>query len=281
MTAAEYAEAQRLIVAALVAFVLRLLLPFRGLLILPVSWRGILAALFPAVEQARRQSAELGRRYYDSERAKHLDEDVDRHDVDLPGYLPEWFDEAMRPLADVVSRDGVTDEVLTDAAHRVSKEAVAGSRRTILRAVESDPATIGFARIATGRETCAFCLMMISRGAVRSHRYGSNRAAGLKTDKATAVELWRQIEQAGTDSERERAEEAMLALMHRWHTGCDCLVVPIFDLRDWPGRTQAYEALQLWKSLTKGKRGRDALNALRREVDNGRVDFQRYAAAAA
>lgn len=279
MTASEYGEAQRLIVAALVAFVLRVLFPFRGLPILPGSWRAILAALYPAVEQARRESAELGRRFYDSERTAHLDE-VERHDVDLPGYQPEWFDEAMRPVEDVVARGGVTDEVLTDVAHRVSKEAVAGSRRTILRAVETDPKVVGWARIATGRETCAFCLMMISRGAVRTHRYDSNRAAGLKTDKTTAVELWRQIEHARTESERERAEEAMIKLMHRWHTGCDCLVVPIFDLRNWPGRDQALAALGLWKSLTKGKSGLDALNALRREVDNGRVDFPRYAAAA-
>jgi hypothetical protein len=280
VTAAEYAEAQRLIVAALVALVLRVLFPFRGLLILPAAWRALLASLYPAVEQARRESAELGREFYDSQRAARLDDDGDRHDVDLPGYRQEWFEEAMAPLEDLVSRDGVTDEVLTDAAHRVSKEAVAGSRRTILRAVESDPKVLGWARVATGRETCAFCLMMISRGVVRSHRYTSNRAAGLLTDKATAVELWRQIEHADTDSERERAEAAMIALMHRWHTGCDCLVVPIFDLQNWPGKAQAQDALRLWKSLTKGFSGLDALNALRREVDNGRVDFRRYAAAA-
>ncbi|WP_189255484.1 VG15 protein [Lentzea flava] len=263
--------------AALVALVLRVLFPFRGLVILPGVWRSILATLYPAVEQARRESAELGRRYYDAERERHGGE---RRDIDLPGYDPEWFDEAMQPVEDTVAREGVTDTVLTDVAHRVSKEAVAGSRRTVLRAVENDPKTVGWARIATGRETCAFCLMMISRGLVRSHRYRSQRAAGLQTDTTTAVELWRQIEHADTDSERERAEAAMLELMHRWHTGCDCLVVPIFDTRNWPGRDQAAAALQLWKSTTKGKRGRDALNALRREVDNGRVDFERFAAAA-
>ena len=34
--------------------------------------------------------------------------------------------------------------------------------------------------------------------------------------------------------------------IEEWHTGCDCIAVPVFDLQNWPGRDQAARALQLW-----------------------------------
>jgi hypothetical protein len=38
--------------------------------------------------------------------------------------------------------------------------------------------------------------------------------------------------------------------MDQWHPNCDCKVVPVFDLKDWPGREESRNALELWKKAT-------------------------------
>lgn len=72
------------------------------------------------------------------------------------------------------------------------------ARDTIDANTASDRARPLYARVPTGAETCAFCLLLASRGAV----YGSERAAELRRDG------------------------------QRYHSDCDCAPTPI-----WPGDT--------------------------------------------
>ncbi|GAB3475311.1 hypothetical protein [Amycolatopsis cihanbeyliensis] len=260
MTYEQYVTAQRAVVAALVSVLLVLLAAFQFTGLGRRGWLSLLAALYPHVEQARRQSAELARLFYDAERRRHVG--TDDHPIYLAGYEPAWFEEAMRPERARLSRTDTTDGDIARAVSRAVKEVENGGRRTLLRAVESDPQVKGWARVAGGNESCAFCTMLISRGPV----YLEAETAGLDADDVSAVELWRQIEHAQTPQQRARAEAAMDELMTRWHPNCDCKVVPVFNRSDWPGRDAYRQAERLWKDTTKGLTGRDALNALRRAL---------------
>lgn len=74
---------------------------------------------------------------------------------------------------------------------------------------------IGWARVLTGASSCGFCVMLASRGPV----YSSASHAG-KSD--------------GRD---------------KFHSHCDCMVVPVYQRRDWPGRRE-YEELKAFYSDT-------------------------------
>lgn len=136
----------------------------------------------------------------------------------------------------------------------------------------------GWARVATGRETCAWCLMLISRGPV----YTSAAKAGADLEDWLVAEKYA----AGTDISQ---------WMDEWHPGCDCLVVPVYDLNSWPGMSAASKAMELWvdaqleadqiladnpdKLYYSQKEGRwlpttayrESLNVLRRSMERGDV----------
>ena len=97
----------------------------------------------------------------------------------------------------------------------------------------------GWARVATGAETCSWCLMLVSRGPV----YESARSAGLQID----------------DSDIIIDDNAVNSAMNEWHPGCDCKVVPVFHETKWVGAEAADRALQFW--ITAGKRATKELEA--------------------
>lgn len=113
----------------------------------------------------------------------------------------------------------------------------------------------GWARVATGKETCGWCWMLVSRGPV----YSSARSAGSRLDDRDAM----QTAGAGLFDPKEH--------MNQWHEGCDCKVVPVFRLDDWEGRDRYLAAQELWHKATKGFRGQDAVNAYRRAVEDGQL----------
>lgn len=108
----------------------------------------------------------------------------------------------------------------------------------------------GWARMTTNPNPCSWCLMLVSRGPV----YASAKTAGFSGKGKTAKAL----HEAG-------AEKEMRLAMRKWHPGCGCVVVPVFDKADWPGRERFLEAHKLWKETAKGQK--DAVNAFRRAVD--------------
>lgn len=79
---------------------------------------------------------------------------------------------------------------------------------------------IGWARVMTGAETCAFCTMLASRPGAGDRRFYT-------TADAAGGEL-AQAQHQGT-----------ALFVNRFHDNCDCIVVPVYDENHWLGREQA------------------------------------------
>jgi hypothetical protein len=174
------------------------------------------------------------------------------------------------------------DNAVTLLALQSIREVENAGRRQIIHAVQDDTAvqTVkGWARVATGRETCAWCLMLVSRGPV----YESAQAAGLNVGEDEGQHMYA----AGTD---------VKPLMNQWHPGCDCIVVPVYKTESWPGKAAQERALELWNAASKTAANEDdkvhpsgkdkgqtmthnqrALNALRRSLANGDISTLDYA----
>lgn len=301
MTYEEFVARQAAIIRPVLRLLALVLLLYRLLPLNRKQWRQLLAQVYPVIDQARRESSDLARKFYDAERRRRLTEpeireepdddddyidltpalpgeerrypprriewptfDEDEDDwvpVDLEPYFFEWFVEAMEPAREGMSEENSADSAVQKFIALAEKEIENANRRTIIRAVDNDPKVIGWARVQGGEDSCAFCLMLISRGPVYNKDNPSK--AGLQTDKVTAVELWKRIE-SGNDAEAEAAYDG---LMTRWHPNCDCKAVPVFDRSNWTGRDAYLEAERLWKEATRGYRGSEAFNAFRRFVE--------------
>lgn len=269
MQLAEYSRLQRSITARAVQLILQLLFPYRGIPLTEQSWRFVVRGMFPVVDSARRESAVLARQYYDSQRVEHVGNDD--YDIDLPSYDIAWLEESLQPVfrnARVIQMD---DAKMTETALRVAKEVENGGRRVMLNAVRGETRRVGFARVATGRETCAFCLMLVSRGPV----YKSELKAGAKHEGAAEI----------LETRNDFNDEELDELMTRWHPGCDCKVVPVFDENNWQGREDFLRMEDIWKEYTKGFSGarftkNDKLNAFRRAIERGDINPAEFAAAA-
>lgn len=257
-----YVVQQASIVRRIIRSILGIFLPFRGVPVENDTWDSILQTIYPSVEQARRESAELAREFYDDLRA--IEYPDEQYDIDLAPYEYEWFEEAMRPSRQKFRLIDTSLGEVTQAALRVAKEVENGGRRTMLYAIQKDGKRPKWARVATGAETCGFCLMLVSRGPV----YVTPDRAGAETGP-DALDLL-----------DEEGNAALTELMTRWHPGCDCKIVPVFDTeKDWPGKQDYLEAYKLWREVTKGYSGRDALNAFRRAIESGKIDPADMAAA--
>lgn len=269
MQLAEYSRLQRSITARAVQLILQLLFPYRGIPLTQTSWRFIVRGMFPIVDSARRESAVLMRQYYDSQRLEHVGDDD--YNIDLPSYELAWLEESLQPIFREARVIEFTDEKVVETALRVAKEVENGGRRTALNAVRGETRRVGFARVATGRETCAFCLMLVSRGPV----FKSELKAGAKHEGAAEI----------LETRNDFSDEELDDLMTRWHPGCDCKVVPVFDENNWQGRDDFIRMENIWKEYTKGFSGakftkNDKLNAFRRAIERGEVNPAEFAAAA-
>lgn len=276
MTFEEYNELERQNSALLIATLLVLLRPYLGVPLSPFQWTAVLLEIFPYVEAYRYESGRIARLFYDDERARLLSLQVvdlddyrgiqsifERHPVFLANYDVRWFEEAMDAVRVRFSSELATDSDLLTTIAVAVKEAQNGGRATLREAVQTDPQAVGWARVEGGGESCAFCLMLISRGPV----YKNANEAGLKAaSNESAIEIWQRYDRTGNDSE-------LMDLMARWHENCDCRVVPVFDELDWPGRDEYLDAEALWAKTTKGfgggRNGGDKLKAFRRALGDG------------
>ncbi|QFG11528.1 capsid maturation protease [Mycobacterium phage BogosyJay] len=286
MTPEQYAAAQYAISAGLANYVARFAQFLRGPLISPAEWLNLLRLLFPEVERRYNESADLARRFYDSQRSQHHP-GLQRNER-LAGELKwEWFVQNMEPARRKLSQADAPANAVTSLALTVVREVEMAGRRQIIGAVNNDPEeqiVRGWARVATGRETCAWCLMLISRGP----EYLSAKGAGVNLDDTTVRDLFLEVDQDLDAFRRETREH-----INEWHTGCDCLVVPVFDRLNWPGLAAQKRAEQLWidagreaSQLIKDGKARtsntnlETQNALRRRLYRGDITIPTYALAA-
>lgn len=263
LSAVEYQQEQQQITSTFLRTLLYIIRPFRTTPLTNAQWPRLLKLIYPLVEEAREETADLARRFYDAERVRMIGTTSPAF---LAEYRPSWFAEGMEPARRAFLKTGASDGAVTEMALRAQKEVENAGRRTMLNAVDSDQEVVGWARVATGRETCAFCMMLVSRGPV----YLSAESAGLDLDDTSAAKML-----SGSVSDAEYA-----AVARRWHAGCDCRVVPVYDRADWPGRDAYLRAEKIWKATTRGYHGQDAVNAFRRAVENGTLNPADYALAA-
>lgn len=287
MTPEQYAAQQALISAAVARFVVSFSQFFTNPALTISEWLRLLGLLFPEIERRREESAALARQFYDDQRdAYHPG--LPRNDRPLEGTEFRVFVSNMDPVRERMSQAGSRQDAVAALAMRAVREVENAGRQQIIHAVKNEPETRivqGWARVATGRETCAWCLMLVSRGPVY---YGADRA-GLDLDDYSAARMI-------------AAGEDVSDYMEQWHAGCDCKVVPVFDKQDWSGKEAAERALELWNDATReaialedqglvhpsGKkkgqpftRNELAINALRRRLERGEITMSEFAAIAA
>lgn len=289
MTPEEYAAQQAVISAAMANYVLQMGQFFARPALAIAEWLNLLSLLFPEVSRLREESAALARVFYDSQREQQYP-DLPRNDRPLEGTTFETFIENMEPARQKMSQEESPADAVATMALRAVREVENAGRQQIIHAVENDPEPVtirGWARVATGRETCAWCIMLISRGPVY---HGAGRA-GLDLDDESAARMI-------------AAGEDVSKFMEQWHDGCDCKVVPVFKQQGWFGQEAADRSLALWmeadreaarlreaqpgrKHKAGKKKGRefthneDAINALRRRLERGEIDTSEFAALAA
>lgn len=282
------------ITAGLSASVQRFGSLFTGPTLAVGEWLGLLRTLFPEVQRRYAEAAVLGRDFYDSQRRLHHP-GLPRNEMLHSELQWEWFVKNMDPARKGMSQADSPNVAVTRLALTAVREVEMAGRRQIIGAVKNDPApqiVQGWARVATGRETCAWCLMLISRGAELNHKgnlgYREAATAGSTLDDETMIDLWNE---AGQDLDRFREETS--EYREQWHVGCDCLVVPVFDVENWPGRASALRAQQLWidasreatrliesgEARTKNH-NKETQNALRRRLARGEISMSDYALAA-
>lgn len=270
----------------------RYLASFAGVRITQALWDAIVLTLFTMVSPASRVTAQLARVFYDAERSRVLP-DAPRHDIPLSLLEFDTFVKDMSAVAPQVVGQELTPEKINRINLRAARSIENSGRWTIMWAVEEpDPwfdtveeeegepppnrlkpehqelkdtlnrkqRVKGWARVPTGKETCAWCLMLCSRGAA----YRSPQGAGSKLDYRTSLKY----ERSGLFDPQEH--------MNQWHDGCDCKIVPVFDLENWDGRKRADAAYKMWSIATKNTSGADSVRAFRREVESGRLDINDF-----
>lgn len=294
MTPEEYAAAKAAVAAGVAAYVQRFASLFLGPALVVGEWIRLLQVLFPEVQGRYAEAAALGREFYDSQRRLHHPE-LPRNERLLSELQWEWFVKNMEPARREMSQADAPRSAVTKMTLSAVREVEMAGRRQIIGAVNNEPepqVLQGWARVATGRETCAWCLMLISRGAEfpgkKTQWYREAVTAGIRLDDETVIDLWNE---SGGDLEKFR--EDTKEFIEEWHAGCDCLAVPVFDVQDWPGREAAQRAQQLWidagreasELISSGKsrssdKNRETLNALRRRLERGDIAVSSYALAA-
>lgn len=274
---------------------------YRGFPITFDLWELIIRWIFQLAYPASQQVSYTARRFYDTERRRVIPE-APRHDVNLTSLPYQVFRRDMMALAPQVVGRELDEEVVTKIQMRTARAIENSGRWTIMHAAETHDPWIdgeeeslswmteeekdkftskrltkteykellgnterrrtgikGWARVPTGSETCGWCLMLCSRGAA----YRTGKTVGLNIE----VREFFEYERAGSFDPQEH--------MHQWHDGCDCKIVPVFDLEDWDGKDRADALYRMWSDTTSGYSGNDAINAFRRAVNAG-VSFEDY-----
>lgn len=244
---AEYRRAQDVIARGVVRAVVSVLRSVAGVRLDQGQFGAVVDALLPSVLSARSASAGLAREVYAAERARHS-RSGRAPVVGMPHYeraaLEDVLARTVKPA--LLDTDPVPRATVVQAATAVARHVEMAGRETLIFSVESDRAALGWARVLTGRENCAFCAMLASRGPV----YTSESSALVRADG------------------------------RRFHDGCDCLVVAVFDRSSWPGKAQADRLFQFWQDSTRGQSGGDAVNAFRSALlERGSIDFAATVAA--
>lgn len=230
MQVSEWDRANRSLQAALRRAVIEELSALQGRRLDESTIEVITQRMFAAVRGGQNYSRELARRYYT--------EFLGARGIGAPVAQPPPAEYAPAALTDGLRRvlapagGMVTADTLGRALQVGHKHVQDSGRRSMIAQVLRDERLSGWARADPKPPTCAFCLMLISRGPV----YRSRATAGAA---------------------------------NRWHIGCSCQVVPVAG-GDWEGRNQYEQAERLYVASAAESRA-DPLNAMRRKLGQQRL----------
>lgn len=115
---------------------------------------------------------------------------------------------------------------------------------------------IGWARVLTGKDNCAFCIVLASRGPIYSSAHHASKAS------------------------KKRWDEEGKQWANSYHDNCDCLVVPVYDSENWLGKEAFEELKKFYKDVTKGtvasgktvKDGNESLQAMNKAIYQRKKD---------
>lgn len=166
-----------------------------------------------------------GAEFYDAARAAAVGSPL--HASPAPPNPHAANEAAVKGMIETVAKTGQVELFAAACAARVDYVARKSCGDAVVRCAAKDPRKPRFARVPQGGETCRFCLMLASRGAVY-----------LTEHKAGAV--------------------------NHYHANCDCKVVP--DFGDGIEGYDPDEWYDKWKHPEKHPEIREARNARRREL---------------
>lgn len=142
------------------------------------------------------------------------------------GSLPESDpDEAADPGVETV------EQIAARLERSLQRLIMQPARDTVVESAERDPAGARWARVPTGTGTCAFCLVMASRGALYTSRAAASQVVG-----------------------RRGRPRGSRGLGDRYHDDCNCVATPLWPGSDYP---DGYDPDALYQQY------RDAADAVR------------------
>ncbi|WP_446033493.1 VG15 protein [Streptomyces gossypii] len=146
----------------------------------------------------------------------------------------------------------------TRAAQAADREAQRGGRDILDRASQVDTLVRGWARQTDGNP-CHFCAMLASRGAIYSSRARAE-LGGRKKPKGSA----------DARNPRNKRPPVTLADLSKYHNGCHCQMIPVYDRNDFMS-PQARDYARQWAEVTKGLSGDNARRAWRKHIESQRL----------
>lgn len=226
----------------------------------PADRKAMSARIHPLVERARRQSyviaahqmqssAPLLRpepiRPYPVDAVETVIRDVVEETAELAAPAKKKPRVSVREVAPSESRKKPRVRVSENLGARLARHAHQAGRDMVVDTAGAAGESVGWARVLTGAENCAWCVMLASRGPVYRSEMTATAASGKRGNRAVGEE---------------------------YHDRCDCQAVIVYKGRDWAGRAQFELYEDLWLEATRGFSGNAALNALRRQLARAQRD---------
>lgn len=118
-------------------------------------------------------------------------------------------------------------------------------RGTFYNSAAKDPFRTGVARIPRGTETCAFCIMLASRGAVYQSEVSAELVVGRGSNRTGYDASGKRLTGGIGKGVKARGNQSLGSM---FHDNCDCATVTIRSERDWPDGYDLSEMKRLYQA---------------------------------
>jgi hypothetical protein len=201
----------------------------------PTRVRDILLELFPDLVQTYGDTAAvLGADWYDTLRDVPASSASFNAALAAPAVTEQaqsslrW---ALGPLFQAEPDPGGALQLLLGAAQRMVLQP---GRDTIFDSARRDPVRTGVARVPSGSDTCAFCIMLASRGAVYYSVESAGGAVGRGTDTSANFNADGSQRLFGNRMALGVRARGAQELGTSFHDNCDCVPTIVRSRSDYP-----------------------------------------------